>query len=197
MRGTIIIALLFIILNVQAQAPTKPEDISPILIGEVVPDMQLYTSSGDSMSLKSIVNKPTVLVFYRGGWCPYCNAHLSELNTIENDIIKLGYQVVAISPDDIINLPETADKVKMKYQVYSDKGAKLIQALGLGFKLEDAYRGRIARNTKGEVAQVLPVPAALILDEKGTVVMEYIRPDIKSRIPGRLLLAVLQGLSVE
>ena len=50
-------------------------------------------------SLSRLLEKgPVVAIFYRGGWCPYCNlelrawqSHLSELNS-------LGATLVAISP---------------------------------------------------------------------------------------------------
>ncbi|ULT24851.1 redoxin domain-containing protein [Sphingobacterium sp. E70] len=34
---------------------------------------------------KAISQKPTILVFYRGGWCPYCNLQLSGLQEIEKN----------------------------------------------------------------------------------------------------------------
>lgn len=43
--------------------------------------------------------KPTVFVFYRGGWCPYCTRQMSELAQIEEQILEMGYQIVGISVD--------------------------------------------------------------------------------------------------
>jgi peroxiredoxin len=40
------------------------------------------------------------LRFYRGGWCPCCNAAIYGFMDIEQQIVDLGYQIVAISPDD-------------------------------------------------------------------------------------------------
>ena len=46
---------------------------------------------------------------YRGSWCPYCNTQLSEIASIEDELKKLGYQIVAISPDkpESLNVTET------------------------------------------------------------------------------------------
>jgi len=63
-----------------AQVPKNAEDISPLLVGESIPDAMLLDYKGNQVALNSIIkNKPTVLVFYRGGWCPYCNMQLGGL----------------------------------------------------------------------------------------------------------------------
>jgi len=81
--------------------PLNAEDICPLLIGEILPKATLQDAEGKTVALETIIKiKPTVLVFYRGGWCPFCNMQLSSLVEIEKDILDLGYQIVAISPDD-------------------------------------------------------------------------------------------------
>lgn len=87
-------------LSAQPDLPPKAEDISPLLIGETLPNLPVYSMDNVATNLGDILSKPTVLVFYRGSWCPYCNVPLSELAKIEADVLKLGYQIVAISPDD-------------------------------------------------------------------------------------------------
>ena len=63
--------------NVYAQLPEKAEDISPLLIGETLPNGTFQNAEGNTVQLNEILTeKPTVLVFYRGGWCPYCNLQL-------------------------------------------------------------------------------------------------------------------------
>jgi peroxiredoxin len=46
-----------------------------------------------------VSGQPAILVFYRGGWCPYCNLQLSELRLVESEAKALGYRMIAISPD--------------------------------------------------------------------------------------------------
>jgi len=83
-----------------AQVPENPEDISPLLISEKIPDINLQSLEEESISIVGLLkDKKSVLLFYRGGWCPYCNAHLSAVGETEQDILALGYQIIAISPD--------------------------------------------------------------------------------------------------
>lgn len=49
--------------------PTLAENICPLLIGAMVPKLTLTAADGRSFDLNAaITKKPTVLIFYRGGW---------------------------------------------------------------------------------------------------------------------------------
>ena len=78
--------------------PQLASDISPLLIGEKTPDLSVQNTNNEEVRIQALfASKPTVLIFYRGGWCPYCNLHLVELQGIEKEILKAGYQIVAIN----------------------------------------------------------------------------------------------------
>jgi len=54
--------------------PAQPNDISPLLIGEHIPTVNIPAADGKLFDLNaSVAQKPTILIFYRGGWCPFCN----------------------------------------------------------------------------------------------------------------------------
>lgn len=45
------------------------EEIRPILLGTVVPDVAVRNPQGEETSLHAAIGrKPTLLLFYRGGW---------------------------------------------------------------------------------------------------------------------------------
>lgn len=182
--------------SVLAQVPKNAEDICPLLMGESIPKATLQDSEGKQIELgKLLSNKPTVLVFYRGGWCPYCNVQLSGLVKIEKDILDLGYQIIAISPDDYRNLQTTESKDSIKYTLLSDPDTKFIQQMGIGFKTPLMLKGFIAtKGQKGETSEIMPVPTVMIVDEKGKILFEYINPNYKERISGEMLLAVLKTI---
>lgn len=182
--------------NVSAQVPENAEDICPLLIGETIPKATLQDSQGKQVELvKYLSKKPTVLVFYRGGWCPYCNVQLSGLVKIEKDILDLGFQIIAISPDDYRNLQSTESKDSINYMLLSDPDAKFIQQVGIGFKTSLMLKGFIAtKGQKGVTSEIMPVPTVMIVDEKGKILFEYINPNYKERISGEMLLAVLKSL---
>lgn len=186
---------LFILLAISgfsfAQIAEKAEDISPLLIGEKIPKQDLISVDNKAVSTSEIFNKKTVLIIYRGGWCPYCNSQLMEMQEIENQIIALGYQIVAISPDSPKFLKETIKEDKLNYQLFSDSDGKFSEALGIAFKRD---KPKLEKYSEGKNPGFLPVPTVYILDENREIEFLYINPNYTKRLKGEMLLAVLKSL---
>jgi peroxiredoxin len=196
MKKILLLSLLLIGCSNQQSIPLVAEDISPILIGETLPNGNFQDVEGEFVQLKAILEeKPTILVFYRGGWCPYCNIQLSGLVEIEEDILELGYQIVAISPDDYKNLQSTIENNSTKYKLLSDPNGEFIQEIGIAFKTSSSLKEYIiGKGQKGETSSVMPAPTVMIVDKKGVIKFEYINPNYKERIGGDMLLSVLRTL---
>jgi peroxiredoxin len=178
-----------------AQISEKAEDISPLLCGEIIPDMYLINMDGKVTSTHYLFKeKPTVLIFYRGGWCPYCNEHLAEIGKLEEEIVALGYQILAVSPDGVPGLEETGLKNELKYELLSDATGVFTQAVGIAFKAPDQYEKRLFEVSNGQNKGFLPVPSVFVLDEKGEILFEHINPNYRTRLKGELLMAVLKAL---
>ncbi|MGO2293483.1 MAG: redoxin domain-containing protein [Pseudoalteromonas sp.] len=68
--------------------------------GLTVPAITLKDTGSKNVALaKRFAEKTTVLIIYRGGWCPYCSKQLANVQKIEDEIVKLGVQIIAVSPD--------------------------------------------------------------------------------------------------
>ncbi|MDF1559611.1 MAG: peroxiredoxin-like family protein [Bacteroidales bacterium] len=182
-------------LSINAQIAEKAEDISPLLIGEKIPDITLMSTEGKQETLASITEgKPSILLFYRGGWCPFCNRHLAEIGTIQDEILGLGYKLIAISPDAPSKLISSSEKNKIKYSLYSDGDGAVARAMGIAFKASERSLARLSEYSDGQNTGYLPVPAVFVINREGVIAFEYINPDYKVRISAKLLLAVLENL---
>lgn len=179
--------------------PLKPEDISPLLIGENIPMVKLPKPSGEIFDLnRSVGEKPTILVFYRGGWCPYCSKQLSGLQEIEQDLTTLGYQLIAISTDSPENLTKTMDKQKLSYTLLSDADLIVAKQFGIAFKGPKSYDSFLPETSGGKnIDKLLPVPSVFILGKKGNIMFEYINPNITQRLSPSLLKAAASALRDE
>jgi len=180
------------------QTLVAPEatSISPLLIGEKIPALTLVSVSGHAKDLSALFkSKPTVLIFYRGGWCPYCNTQLAELQGIEGEILAAGYQIVAISPDAPESLKASLDKHDLKYTLLSDNESKLATQVGIAFQAPERYEELLVKASAGKNKRTLPVPAVFILNQDGEILFEHINPDYKQRIKGSYLLAVLKHIN--
>lgn len=181
-----------------AIAPT-PEQVTPLLNGLTIPAVNLTTADNQTVALEQLVKqKPSVLVFYRGGWCPYCNAQLAALRDIEPQLAKLGYQLIAITPDSVASISKSLADTggqKLNYTLLSDANFAASSAFGLAYYLDDktaaAYKGKLGSlitTEAGSEKVVLPVPAVYILNTKGEAVFNYVHINYKTRLEGELLL---------
>lgn len=188
--------MILISLTADSQVADRAEDISPLLISEEVPSLPIISTEGHTALLTDIVaKKPSVLLFYRGGWCPYCNEHLMEVGRVEKEILELGFQLIGISPDAPPELDKTVDKGDLSYELYSDASGALMTAMGIAFKAPERYSERLFRVSDGKNSGVLPVPSLFVVDTDGTILFEYISPNYKQRISAELVLAVLNDLN--
>lgn len=179
-----------------AGVPLKPEDISPLLVGETIPAATLPDAEGKATDLQALVaQKPTILVFYRGGWCPYCNKQLAGLQQIEKELNDMGYQLVAVSTDSQENLKQTENKQKLSYKLLSDADIALSKKFGIAYKSPKGYDKFLPGTSGGKnTDKLLPVPSVFILTKKGKIAFEYINPDMTQRIGAGLLKAAATSL---
>lgn len=202
LKYKVLLAIVFFLISSETtmaqQNETVPQvatDISPLLIGESVPEGDLQDITGKAVSLQEIVSaKPTVVIFYRGGWCPYCNLHLAELQEIEQDILDMGFQIVAISPDSPEKLKESVSKNKLNYSLYSDADMSMATSFGLAFQAPEKYSDMLIERSSDKNSGLLPVPAVFVIGTDGKILFEYINPNYDTRISGEMLKAVLSTL---
>jgi peroxiredoxin len=179
----------------QTELPKTATDISPLLIGEQIPNLNLKSLEGKDVDLLDTFSKKrTILVFYRGGWCPFCNLQLAALGQSEKELLDLGYQIIAVSPDSPTNLKDTDEKEKLNYLLLSDSDGALTKAVGIAFQAPDKYESLLSKSSDGLNSSFLPVPSIFILNEKGEIQFEHITPDYKHRITIELLLAAAKAL---
>jgi len=171
-------------------------EAKPIQVGAQIPNAQLTNLDGKTVSLKSVTKgRATVLVFYRGGWCPFCNAHLADLGMVADQVKAKGYQILAISPDRPEELKKTMDKHHMTYTLLSDASAEAMKKFGVAYRLDDetyrTYRDKYSidlEKSSGKQHHVLPVPSVFVVDKTGKIQFVYSNPDYKVRLKGEELL---------
>jgi len=182
------------LLAVAASAQKAPDDATlakPLKVGQHAPNVSLLNLQGQKVKLKEALGeKPTVLIFYRGSWCPFCNAHLADLAKVEGELRALGYQLIALSPDKPSDLAEAAKKNELNYTLYSDSSAAAMHAFGVAWHVDDdldelikGYGVDVAK-ASGENHRILPVPSVFIIDPMGKIRYAYSNADYKIRLKG-------------
>ncbi|MBO9489929.1 AhpC/TSA family protein [Endozoicomonas sp. G2_1] len=181
------------------------EQVAPLLNGQMIPDVEVTTIDGGKESLpKFLDGQKTVLFFYRGGWCPFCNTQMGQLKAIEGQLKAMGFQLVGVSTDGPADLKKSIEKMDLGYQLVSDFDSTLSQAFGIAFFTSEKTTKRylaglnlanpLQKNAAGQDRLVLPAPAVYVIDSKGLVQFNYVNPNFRVRLDEQVLLAAAKAV---
>jgi peroxiredoxin len=171
-------------------------------VGDQAPDFMLPDAHGLPVRLHSQLNNgPVVVVFYRGGWCPYCNVHLRGFQRQLPQIRELEAQIIAISPQLPDNSLSTQEKNELAFPVLSDVGNKVARRFGivseLGNELVKLYRvfGHELEDVNGSSGKrELPVPATFLVDRHGFIRLAHVDVDYTRRLDPDEVIEALKKL---
>lgn len=174
--------------------------VQPLLAGMEAPEFSVLDVRGESFQfVPDAISKPVVLTFFRGGWCPYCNLHLSEMRHAEKQLREMGFDIWFISIDKPEMLLESLDDPKIGYTMYSDSSLDATRAFGLAFRVDDETNERYLgfgidlEKASGETHHVLPAPATYIIGDDGVINFAYVNPLYTARLHPDVLLAAAKA----
>jgi peroxiredoxin len=141
-----VVALFTLVIVARVTRFSLRESPRDIQVGATLPRATVRDEKGSLVELTSLVGRPMLLVFYRGGWCPSCRAQLTALLPEVERFLAAGVSVVGISPDP----PEIS--------------ARWSRELGLPFPLLSDETQRLAPTLCGGSAH-----CQLLVDKEGTI----------------------------
>ena len=172
-----------------ADIPSDPAQVQPLSVGMRAPVFSAQTKEGVLRTFSPDgYRKPTVVIFYRGGWCPYCNMQLSDLRLVEAKLRRSGFEIVFLSTDRPAILYSSLKAQHIHYTLLSDSRLEAAKAFHVAFHLDDATIAKMKDfgvdldSTTGEPLHELPVPSVFIIDRTGTIRYVYSNPDFKIRL---------------
>jgi peroxiredoxin len=182
----------------QAEQPiaASAQDVQPLQVGQVAPRFDVKTVDNETFSFDpTSLEQPAILVSFRGGWCPYCNMHLSELRTVVPEINAMGVDVLFLSGDrpellfQSLQQETQQDIDGLDYTILSDADANAAIALGIAFEISAEMiewgekKGIDMKESSIALHGVLPVPAIFAIGADGVTSFAYVNADYKVRLP--------------
>lgn len=170
--------------------------------GDTAPDADLLTVDSESTSFSAaLAGIPSVVVFYRGAWCPYCNI---TLRSYQQDLVpalrERGAQLIAVSPQTPDGSAQSVTNGSLEFAVLSDPANALAEKFGivtepsvearaahteLGFDVADSNADESAR---------IPFPSVYVIDEAGVVRFADVHVDYTTRTEVDVILSALDRL---
>ena len=190
-----------------AALPASAEETTPLRTGDRAPEFTVRTVDDEPFVFDpDNLERPVILISFRGGWCPYCNMHLSELRTVIPELKKNGIDVLFLSNDrpellySSLKMETQEDIDGLDYVILSDANINAAMALGTAFRTEKGltdYLEKKDRDYAGSsigMHNALAVPAVYVVDQSGEIVFDFVNPNYKVRLPADDLLETANEL---
>lgn len=172
-------------------------------VGAEAPQITTTDVEGKTFDLsKAAKSGPVVLVFYRGGWCPYCSLQLRKLQLEALPRVKkAGGRLVAISVDKLDSVLKMKAKDSLGMTILSDPKAKILKAYDVDYKVPDELVEKYIKKYKidleadsGETHHIIAVPAVFVIGESGRVAFSYVNEDYKVRAQVEDIVSAVEAL---
>jgi peroxiredoxin len=179
---------------------------SPVMTaapGDRMPDGNLLDVAGNPTTLAAALgSRPGVIVFYRGGWCPYCNIALRAYQSqLVPALAEQGIPLIAISPQTPDGSLSTQQTKELTFTVLSDPGNQIAGRLGILTAPSDGARaaqmklGLDLTQVNADGTATLPMPTVIIVDSSGVIRWIDVNADYTKRTePGQVLDAIAQTI---
>jgi len=183
--------------------------IEPLEVGQSAPRFIVRRADNEAFDFDPrSLERPAVVISFRGGWCPFCNIYLSELKDVIPQIDTLGVDVLFLSGDrpellySSLRRETQEDIANLDYTILSDADAQAAIAFGIAFKASQMtidrrlQKGQDIDDSSMALHGVLPVPSVFAVDSDGMIAFAYTNPDYKVRLPADELLQVATEIAV-
>lgn len=178
-----------------------PGDVG-IEVGQPAPDARLENADGETLALAELRSRgPLLLVFYRGGWCPFCNLQIRALVEAYPEYERRGVTPVAISVDRPEEAAETRATYEIPFPVLSDPDLAAHEAFRVGRTVppEELERlrgfGMDLEAASGRDHHVIAIPSVFYIDREGVVRWAHADLDYRTRPSNRQILDAIDQVT--
>ncbi len=173
---------------------------SAIQVGDTAPNFTLRNAENLEVSLYSYLEKgPVVLIWYRGGWCPYCNITMHQLQQELPAFKAEGANLIALTPELPDQSISTAEKHELEFEVLSDTANVVGHKYGIVYDLTDEVAAIYIESFNlhdhnGNTSNQLPLAATYVIDKNGVVRYAYLDAEYRNRAEPLEILEALKQI---
>ena len=162
------------------------ENLNEIEVGQPAPDFLARDLSGKEVRLSSLIEgKKALLLFYRGGWCPFCNEQLAAITMDYQKFQELNATVVAVSGEEAEKGRGLLQKLHLPFVLLSDTSFEAIDRYGVRDR-------NVSEMLRAKGITRLPKPSAFVIDATGTLRYRYVGKNAPDRPKNADLLRALR-----
>lgn len=166
----------------------EQRDHSQLKKGANLPHFPLTTLDGELINSSEFVGRKTLMIFYRGNWCPLCTTQIKEIAASYQQLAKDGVRIALISPQSQNHSTKLASKFDVPFDFYVDTNNLAAKALNI-----------FAENGLPTGLQVLGydsdtvMPTVIITDETNKILFADLTDNYRVRPEPETFEAILHG----
>jgi len=160
-----------------------PSQLKP---GRSLPDFHATDEQGDPVRSTALHGSPTVILFVRGNWCPFCSTQVRSLTKYYKDIIDLGAKLVLLTPKPLETTRRVAEFFEVEFDFWLDESLMVTEQLGL------VQKSGVPGDYEKEYGRDTIWPTALVVDSAGIIRYTELSKHISDRPDPEKLLRELK-----
>lgn len=169
--------------------------------GDAMPEFLLPNAEGRIVhSADLLAAGPLVVTFFRGDWCPYCEATLHALEAVLPEFVAAGGSLVAMTPETGGRALSMKRSYGLNYEVLADVDLEIAMAFGVVFRAPPLYAALLRSagidlaERSGNPAWFLPVPATFLAGRDGIIARAWVNIDFTERAEPADVVRALRAL---
>lgn len=159
-------------------------------VGQFLPPFEIEDIEQNRLSAQDFRGHISLLLFYRGNWCPLCMAQIKEVAEEYKQLAEMGVKTYLISPQPARHSSSLSRKFKLDFNYLVDTGNKVAKELGI-----------YAQNGLPMGLQVLGydsdtvLPTVLVLDKEGKIIFADLTDNYRIRPEPATFLKIIKANS--
>lgn len=168
--------------------------------GKSVPDFTSHSYDGKTVTLgKLLEDAPLMVIFYRGGWCPFCNYQVRQITQAYAKFQQRHVMPVLISVDQTEGAALVQQSYDIPFPVLSDPELAAHESFNAVIELDDAHvkkyknYGIDLEAWSGQNHHKIAAPAVFLVGKDGKVLWSHVALDFKTRPDVEQMLGVIDS----
>lgn len=161
-------------------------------IGKVLPEFSLRDIKGNNISSAYFRDKASIIIFFRGNWCPLCIAQVKEIAAQYRAIESLGFRVALVSPQSHNKTIALSSRFDVRFEFFTDNNNSAARILGI----DDPHGLPLGMQMLGYDTESV-MPTVMITDQEGKVIWSHETDNYRVRPEPSQFLDVLRQHGVD
>lgn len=171
--------------------------------GDLAPGFELPDQHGRIVRLADRLSQgPVIVLFVRGGWCPFCTMTLRAYQAFLPAIHDAGGDLLAITPQPATTCSAMAERDLLAFETLSDQDNNVARSYGIAFETDTALQA-IYERLGHDLPRInltnnwtLPLAATFVIGQDRRVALAHVKAAVHQRLEPAVALAALKAIRV-